>query len=217
MKTRQPWKAAFFAMMMLGAIAIQSLAPHATGSLAQGPYSSMHMILKRTFLQVRAAQVDVRFDKATQSALKAIAAGQPYSDALADQVAKAVMGSQEFTIQMRFLRDVGFGEFVSGTRDNVACALKSGMISESEYQRVASGTPQWFAPVQKREFKEGDQVIYSFKGGTLTTLVRSSSGAILVKRTETGPDPRRTLLASYFAPCSDFREELIHSLFQTQH
>jgi hypothetical protein len=172
------------------------------------------MTLTRTFLKVKAAQVDLRFaDEDTRQALAAIASGRQYSDELAGEVARVVMGARDFRLQMRFLRDVGFGELVSATDDNLGCALKSGWIPQSEYERVARGTPVWFAPVEKRELKEGDEITYVSQGDTLRTTVRAANGDLLVDRVEQGPEPRHTLLASYFAPCSDFREELIRSLF----
>ena len=46
------------------------------GDLAQGPYSSMHMLLQKTVLNINVADIDVRFDKATQGRFAQLATRQ---------------------------------------------------------------------------------------------------------------------------------------------
>ena len=44
--------------------------------LAQGPYAPTHMLLQKTVLHVNVANIDVRFDKATQAQLAQIIDGK---------------------------------------------------------------------------------------------------------------------------------------------
>ena len=106
MSTRQPSRTvAMISLILFAALSREPLTPLAFGALAQGPFSSMHMTYKRTFLKVNVAQVNVHVDTQTQQAIQAVAPDSEYSDATADQIAKVMMQSQGFVIQSRFLRD----------------------------------------------------------------------------------------------------------------
>jgi hypothetical protein len=61
--------------------------------LAQGPYSSMHMLLQKTVLKVNVANIDVRVDKPTQSRFEELARGQPYSYPLDAELASAAIAA----------------------------------------------------------------------------------------------------------------------------
>src|SRR5262245_10106960 len=66
--------------------------------LAQGRFSSMRMILQKTFLRINVATIDVRVDKRAQGRFQALARDQGYSDALAGQLADAAMGTERAVV-----------------------------------------------------------------------------------------------------------------------
>jgi hypothetical protein len=74
--------------------------------LGQGPYSAMHMRLQKTILNINVADIDVKFDKATQAKMRELARGKPYSDGLAHQISLLTLDAKHAVFLMKFLRDI---------------------------------------------------------------------------------------------------------------
>jgi hypothetical protein len=182
--------------------------------LAQGPYSSMHMLLQKTVLKIDVATVDVRFDKATQARFADLARGQQYSYPLDAQLAATAIAAPRAVVQMQFVRDVPLNRWIGVVRDNLELAREAGLIGRDIEQRVASAIPQWFAPLQERGYQKGDKLIYAISPDTLRTVVVSAGGQVLLDLTEREAGARRVVMPSYFAPKSDTREHLIRSLLE---
>jgi len=182
--------------------------------LAQGPYSSMHMLLQKTVLKIDVATVDVRFDKATQARCADLARGQQYSYPFDAQLAAKAIGASRAVVQMQFVRDVPLNRWIGVVRDNLELAREAGLIGRDIEQRVASAIPQWFAPLQERGYQKGDKLIYAISPDTLRTVVVSAGGQVLLDLTEREAGARRVVMPSYFAPKSDTRERLIRSLLE---
>ena len=184
------------------------------GDLAQGPYSSMHMLLKKTFLRISVANIDVRFDKPAQGRFVELARGQVYSDALAQQLAPVAISAARAVVQMQFLRDVSLDRWMGVVRDNLEQARRAGLITRELEQQVSQGLPQWFAPMRDRGYLKGDRLLYAVTPEALRTVVVSAGGQVLIDRSDTEQGVRRVVLPSYFAPGSDLREPLLRSLFE---
>src|SRR3954463_1222736 len=182
--------------------------------LAQGPYSSMHMLLQKTVRKVNVATVDVRFDKATQARFAGLAQGQQYSYPLDAQLAATAIAAPHAVVQMQFVRDVPLNRWIGVVRDNLELAREAGLIGRDIEQRVASAIPQWFAPVEERGDQKGGKLIYAISPDTLRTVVVSAGGQVLLDLTEREAGARRVVMPSYFAPKSDTREHLIRSLLE---
>ena len=182
--------------------------------LAQGPYSSMHMLLQKTVLKIDVATVDVRFDKATQGRFAELARGQQYSYPLDAQLAATAIGAPHAVVQMQFVRDVPLNRWIGVVRDNLELAREAGLIGRDIEQRVANAIPQWFAPLQERGYQKGDKLVYAISPDTLRTVVVSAGGQVLLDLTEREAGARRVVMPSYFAPKSDTRERLIRSLLE---
>jgi hypothetical protein len=183
--------------------------------LAQGPYSSMHMLLEKTFLKVDVLTVDVRFGKAVHPRLTELVKGQAYSDELAKQVAAVAIGADDALIQLKFVRDVSLEQWMDGVKENLEQAREAGLITKKVQQRVSQGLPGWFAAVKERGYKNGDRVLYRVRPDGLRTAVVTADGKVLVDRLDGDKDAPRVVMASYFAPKSDFRELLLRSLFKS--
>ena len=69
--------------------------------LAQGPYSSMHMLLEKTILKIDVATVNVRFGKKAQRRFAELARGKEYTDALGQQLASVATQAEQALVQMR--------------------------------------------------------------------------------------------------------------------
>jgi hypothetical protein len=184
------------------------------GDLAKGPYSAMHMLLQKTILKVNVATIDVRFDKATQARFAALARGQGYSEALSHQLAGTAFGAGRAVVQMQFVRDVPFNRWLGVVKDNVEQARKAGLIGKDLEERVNQGLPEWFGALKKRGYEKGDKLIYSITPDALRSVVVAANGQVYVDMIEKDPGGRRVVLASYFAPGSEFREPLLRSLVE---
>ena len=185
-----------------------------SGELAQGPYAYMHMLLQKTILRINVATIEVRIDKPAQSRLAGLARGQAYSDALAQQMAGVAIGAERAVVQMKFKRDVSLDRWMGVVRENLEQARKAGLIAVDLERRVGQGLPQWFAALKDRGYEKGDRLIYSVGPDSLRTVVVATNGQVFVDRMEREQGSRRVVMASYFAPGSDFREPLLRSLWE---
>ncbi len=182
--------------------------------LGQGPFSSMHMLLQKTVLKINVANIDVRFDRPTQSKLAGLVGGRPYSYELDDQLARVAIAAPHAVVQMQFVRDIPLNRWIGVVRDNMELAREAGLIGRDLEQKVSDGIPQWFAPLSDRGYKKGDRLLYEITPSSFRTVVASENGQVLIDMGEHEAGSRRVVLASYFAPKSDTREPLIRSLWE---
>ena len=182
--------------------------------LAQGPYSSMHMLLQKTVLKIDVATVDVRVDRPTQAHFAELARGQQYSYPLDAQLASAAIAAPHAVVQMQFVRDVPLNRWIGVVRDNLELAREAGLITKDIEQKVSNAIPQWFAPLAERGYQKNDRLIYSITPDSLRTVVVSAGGQLLLDLSDHEAGARRVVMASYFAPKSDTREPLIRSLVE---
>jgi hypothetical protein len=199
----------------LFAVAALYAAPPPSGAgLAQGPYSSMHMLLEKTFLKVDVLTVKVRFGKGPHKKLLQLAQGKQYSDALGREIANVAIGSTDALIELDFQRDVSLDQWIDAVRENLDQAKAAGLISAATKDKVSRGLPKWFAAIQDRGYEEHDRLLYRVKAGSLRTVVVSAAGRTLLDFTDNDPNAPKVVMASYFAPGSDFRKPLLKSLFK---
>ena len=66
--------------------------------------------------------------------------------------------------------------------------------------------------IKERGYERGDRLLYRVRADSVRIVV-SEKGKIYVDTTDVGKDAPRIVMASYFAPRSDFREPLLRSLF----
>lgn len=216
MKSRSLISAACLCAALFAGSAFASEPPPSLSSpdLGQGPYSAMHMLLEKTFLKVDVLTVDVKFGKDTQARLAELARGKQYSDGLAKQVADVAIRSEDAVVQLKFLRNVSLDQWMDAVRDNLKQARAAGLITAKVEERVNQALPNAFAAVRERGYKKGDRVLYRLRPDSLRTVVVTADGKVLLDQTERDKEARHVVLASYFAPESDFRELLLKSLFK---
>lgn len=196
------------------AIAAEPVPSLTSAELAQGPYSSMHMLLEKTFLNIDVLTVDVRFGKSVQARLTELAKGKAYSDALGKQVATVAIGADDALVQLKFLRDISLDQWMDGVRDNLKQAREAGLITAKVQTRVSAGLANWFSAVKERGYKKGDRLLYRVQPSSLRTVVVAADGKIFVDKLDRGSEAPHVVMSSYFAPDSDFRELLLKSLFK---
>lgn len=201
------------ALLSLGAAVAAEPPPSVDApDLAKGPYSAMRMTFKKTILKINVADIEVRFDKPTQARLAEIARAGGDAAALIPKLAEAAIAAPRAVVQMRMNREVSLDRWMGVVRDNVGEARKAGLISRELADQVSQGLPQWFQPLKERGYQKGDRIVYSMTPDGLRTVVVGQDGQTLLDRSDREKGLRQVVLASYFAPGSEFREPLIKSL-----
>jgi hypothetical protein len=180
--------------------------------LAQGRFAAAHMLLEKTIFGIRVADIDVRFDRPAQSRFAELSRDQPYSEALEGRLAAVAIGAGHAVVQMTFLRDIPFGRWLGGVRDNLGQARAAGLITAQTERRVGDGIPDLFTAIRERGYEKGDRLIYAVTPEALRTVVVSADGRVLVDASDGDPGVRRVVLASFFAPQSDSRQPLLRAL-----
>jgi hypothetical protein len=205
------FRAWLVASLLAGSVAAAGPLPSLNSS---GPYSSMRMLLEKTFLKVDVATIHVRFGSQTQKHLAALAKGKSYSKGLANQIAKVAIHSDDALVQMRFERDVSLDQWMDVVKENLEQARRAGLIDAGLQNHVSHSLPKWFAALSERGYKKADRLMYRVRPNSLRTVVVAANGKVLVDKFDRGKNAARVVLPSYFAPDSDFREPLVRSLFK---
>ena len=185
--------------------------------LAEGPYSSAHMLLEKTFLKVDVLTLDVRFNKQAQCKIAEIATGKSYSPQLAQQVAPIAIATDRAVVQMKFLRDVSLDKWMDVLRENIGQARSAGLISPGLQKKVSDNLPKWFAPIKERGYLKGDRLLYEVRPDSLRSAVVAADGKVFVDQLVREADVAHVVLAAFFAPESEFRTPLLRSIFKSGH
>ncbi len=172
------------------------------------------MLLEKTFLKIDVATIDVRLGRRAQAELSKLAAGRQYADSLEGELAKVALHADHALVQLAFLRDVPLQRWIDGVRDSLESASRAGLVNAELRRRVSDGLPQWFKALEAEGFHEGDRVLYEIRPGALRTVAVTRAGKVLVDRIDKGDAIPRVVLASYFAPGTDYRTLLLESLFE---
>ena len=181
--------------------------------LANDRYGHMHTKYEKTILGVDVANVDVWFDEATRDRIRIERLVQRYSDQVAERIARAALEAGDVNVQVQLLRRAPFKQFLDAVHDNLEHARDAGYISQSTFATAWANVQRDFAPLADRGFKKGDRLVYRARPGALQTTV-TSGDRVLLDVTTPDENARRSMIASYFAPGSDFRKGLIKDVFE---
>ncbi len=187
--------------------------PVDASGLASGPYASMEMLYERTFFRVDVLRLTLRFGAQTASELERLIDGQSWSDELAESVVQAAVESRNVLVRSTFLRDISIEQLLDGIRDNMDHARDAGFLSSVEHRSLLVEIAAQYEPLRDRGIKDGDTTWYRVRGDTLHVVVQALDGSLLIDRQQEGSEHRRAVLGGYLAPGSDFREDLVRSLF----
>lgn len=181
--------------------------------LGNAAYSHMRTKLEKTIFKVDVLDVDVWLGEADAQRLGGWVKGKSYSDRLADSVSAVAIHSRDALVRIQFLRDISLSQFLDGIDENMRHLPEEGILQRSDYERISAGLSVWFDFLTEGGIQKEDEVFYRIRGDTLRTMYRSADGRILLDQTDVGPASRLSVLGSYFVRGSDFREDLIKSLF----
>lgn len=174
---------------------------------------TVRTLMERTIFGIDVLDLTVRFDGRVAERLRTAAEGGAADSPAADSVARLAAEATRAVAHLDFVRDVSLDAFLGGIRTNALRAAEAGMIERNTYDEIAGSLRAWYAFLSGRGVEEGDRMSYHIRGDTLNVRYRSADGELLLDRTDVGPEHRRSVLAGYFAPGSDFREGLLRSLF----
>ncbi len=190
---------------------VASLPAVDTASLAPDGDAGMEALLEKTIFKVDVLRLRVRFGAETAGRLGRAAAAEIDRDALADSVATIVLDSHDVWARIRFERDVRLDQFVDGVVEDLAKARRAGIIDETTFRGVSADLPRWFAFLEARRIRDGDQIWYRIRGDTLRTIYVGVDDGVLLDQTDVGPDRRLAVLGGYLAPGASLRRGLVES------
>jgi hypothetical protein len=180
-------------------------------TLGASPFGHMHMLFERTIFNVDVLTLDVCFDETTAAGI-AMQASDRRTDAGDDSIAAAAIHAPAALGRIRFLRGVSKSQFLGGIRDEQKKAVTAGLLADSTFRMIGDSLPVWFDFLDERGIHRDDRIVYIFRNDSLRTVYNGSGGDVLLDRTDVGEQRRTSVLATWFAPESDFREPLLDSL-----
>ena len=205
-----------------GFVVLAALALTAAAAPAQEPCPSsgeevrMEMLLEKTIFQVDVLTLTVRIRGSEAERLRRLRERGEPSPVVRDSVARIAADATCARARLEFVRDVSLGRFLDAIRDSGRAAMEAGFIQEATFRMIDRSVSDWYAFLEGRGVKEGDRMEYRIEGDRLRIRYRAADGRLLLDRTDTGAERRRSVLAGYFAPGSDFRKGLIRSLFRDE-
>jgi hypothetical protein len=211
-KSRIPRPGVTIACILVAAAAAAPLAAQSDDiRLGASPFGHMHMLFERTIFNVDVLTLDVCFDSATAETVAVHARGGR-TDAGDDAIAAAAIDAPDALGRIRFLRGVSKGQFLDGIRDEQEKAVRAGLLADSTFRMIGDSLPVWFDFLDDRGIHDGDRIVYVFRDDSLRTVYHGEDGTVLLDRTDVGKQRRTSVLATWFAPRSDFRRPLLESL-----
>jgi hypothetical protein len=181
------------------------------GGFASGPFSKMHLLLEKTFLNIDIVTVDIRVDAKAQGEFSKIAQGKKIEGDVEEQLARAALLVDNAVVQMMFERDVSLNQWLEQVVISLDKAVAAGYINAAGKTQVTTGLPTWFAPIKERGFKKGDKLLYRIRKGSLRTALLQADGQVPIDQTDKDGQAPKILFAGYFAPGADMRP-LLRSL-----
>ena len=202
--------------ILSGAASAGTVRAHASElpRLATGPFAVLQAVLRKSLLRLEVVRVQIRVDQETQHELAAMVSGREQTKSLADGVVRSVMATKDAIITAELRRDVGFDAFAQSTYANLRSAREAALISDDSYWSLARLLPQWFRAFQDRGARKGDRLMCQVHPDSMRLLYRTVDTVTLIDQTVPDGQLGRAVLASYLAPESSFRKELVGSLFR---
>lgn len=179
------------------------------------PELDMGMLLEKTIFRVDVLTLSVHVGGATAASLRQLAADGTITDQEKDSVASIASGATCATATLEFVRDVSLERLLGAIRDSSRAARDAGLIAPETYALIDTSLPEWYEFLDGRGVKDGDRMEYEIRGDTLDIRYLTATDDVLLDRTDVGADQRRSVLAGYFAPGSDFRDGLVRSLVES--
>ena len=188
--------------------AAQQGPPFDLASLAMD-HPAMATLLEKTIFKVDVAWLEMWFTPEVDRHIQALAGGGPKANA--DSIATVATHATDVLARLHFERNVSLGQFLDGLQGSARKARDAGIISGAAYDDIITSSPGWYAFLDERGIRDGDEMLYRIQGDTLRTVYRAVDGQVLLDQRDVGPERGLSVLGGYLAPGSDFRRGLIES------
>lgn len=213
MRTRGPRPVVILAIVLMAWSGSGLAAQDRPGSPAPDSGAvTMRTLLERTIFRIDVVTLTVRIGGEAGDRIERIVERGSWTEAVADSVAAIATDARRAEADLVFHRDVSQERFLDAVRDGLATARDAGIVDSASYRDIERSLPGWYAFLEGRGVREGDEMTYTIRGDTLRTRFRSAEGPVLLDQTDVGAARRRAVLGGYFARGSEFREGLLRSL-----
>jgi hypothetical protein len=180
---------------------------------AAGCCRELVSVLEASILKINVMRVRLQVDEATASALQALVGSTPRSAALEAQVAAIYLEARTASVDTEFLMGMSGGMFLDNTVKAFRGMVSDSLMSSAEAETLSAEARTRFAFLTAAGVRPADRLRYELSGDTVTTNY-TRAGQTLMQDRQVGGRYRRALLASYFAPSSDFRRGLLDDVFK---
>lgn len=186
-----------------------------TSTLGRGPFSTMSMEYQRhlLFLKFHVFKLEIQFGSAVAGRIEREAKGKTFSAAIEQKLASIALEAEDALIQLRFLRDIDIGHFLDKALETTEKVYQDRLISQDLYQELERELPNYYACLNERGIRIGDSMFYRIIGDHLRVVYESADGQVLIDQTQSGREHILAVLGGYFVPKSEFRKDLIRSIF----
>jgi len=191
-----------------GAAGIQQ--PSIDTSTLETDSPAMRALLEKTIFKVDVAWLDIWFVPDVAQRLRSLGASD--LSARHDSIASVAIRATDVLARLTFVRDVSLDQFLDGLQASARQARRANIITGATLQNILASNRQWYAPLEERGIRDGDEMLYRIRGDTLRTIVQSADGTTLLDQRDVGPERRLAGLGGYLAAGSDFRDGLIDSV-----
>lgn len=197
------------------AVAGPGLADAMSQELARSPACcrELHYLYEASIFKIDAMRLQVRVGQATAVAVAALVRATKRSSTLEQEVARRYLAAGDATFDMEFLVGVSGATFVSNTVKAIRELGRDGTLSEAEADRFSREARDRFDFLHAARVRPGDRLQYQVVADTVTTTYRRGETVLKLDR-QADARARDVILATYFAPSSDFRRGLVAQVFR---
>ena len=166
-----------------------------------------------SIFKVNVMRVGVRVDAETAAAVQGMISKAPRSAPLEDEVARHYQAAQAATVEVEFLMAMSGETFITNTVKSLRALVGDGQLTAEAAERLSGEARARFSFLAAAGVRSTDRIRYDVVADTvMTTYMRGEQ--LLMHDRQVGSFHRDALLASYFAPSSDFRRGLLDQVFR---
>jgi hypothetical protein len=173
----------------------------------------LHYLYEASLFKIDAMRLQVRVDEATAGAVEAMVRDAKRSSRLEHDVARRYQSTRDATVDMEFLHGVSGETFLEHTLKALRELVGDGAVTKADADTLSREVSERFAFLAAARVRPGDRLQYQVKADTVWTTYTRGSTVLKLDR-HAGKRFRDYILATYFAPSSDFRRGLLDQVFQ---
>jgi len=113
---------------------------------------------------------------------------------------------------IEFVRDVTLDQFLDGVNADLRNARRAGLLATPSTAPSPPACPGGYGFARADGIRKGDQIVYQLDPQSVRTRFLRRDGSTPLDDVSAGRARRNSPLASWLAPGSDFRNQLLRSL-----